>query len=417
MKNSVLKISSIIQPNKLLLILLGFGFIGLSAQNSPTDILPVGSTVKKLSSDQYLFLEGPVWINDSVLLFVDDGRSGMSQDIFQYDPIRKQFSTWPTNAAHCTGLSCDKNGDIIGASSNILMINKTGQLIKTLASGYNGKPFDNPNDLIADDKGGVYFSDPDFFLTSPPQDKTAVYYISPSGNVNRVIDDLGEPNGLVLSPDGTKLYVVDGNNKYVYSWDVSSDGSVSGKLSLAELHSANGITAAVDGMAIDINGNIYVATESGIQVFSPEGVAITTIVVPEQPSNCDFGGKDFKTLYITAHHTVNSNFISNLYSIDLNYPGYAVSRNLINSIPGKGIRTQSLALYPNPVGDLLHIRHSLGVVNSIEILDLEGGKNSFRVIKVNDSGIEINTKNLKPGMYLIKINAAQGSLTRKFLKE
>jgi len=200
------------------------------------------------------------------------------------------------------------------------MMNNAGQLIKTLASGYNGKPFNNPNDLIADKKGGVYFSDPDFFLTTPPQDRTAVYYIDPTGIVHRVIDDLAEPNGLVLSPDGSRLYVVDGNNKYVYSWVVASDGSVSGKLSLAELQSSNGVNAAADGMAIDIYGNIYVATEKGIQVFSPQGVAITTIVVPQQPSNCDFGGSDFKTLYITAR--------TNLYSINLNYPGYAVSRKI-----------------------------------------------------------------------------------------
>jgi sugar lactone lactonase YvrE/photosystem II stability/assembly factor-like uncharacterized protein len=372
-----------------------------------TDIVPAGSTVKKLSSNQYQFLEGPVWYNDSVLLFVDDGVVGNGPDIYKYDPVAKQFSNWPSNSTHCVGLTCDIYGNLIGASSNIIMMNKAGQLIKTLASGYNGKPFNNPNDLIADNKGGVYFTDPDFFVTTPPQDKTAVYYIDPAGNVTRVIEELVKPNGLVLSPDGTKLYVVETKNKFVYSWDVASDGSVSGKSSLAELQT--GVDSYADGMAIDSIGNIYIAGDKGIQVFSPQGVALTTIVVPEQPSNCDFGGSDFKTLYITAH--------SNLYSIDLNYPGYAVSRNLptlgINQIPEKPM----IGLYPNPVTDMLHVKLNEGIkVKAIEILNTVGKMESISLKSLAGTDVEINTQNLKPGIYLLRIDSDAGIVSGKFIK-
>lgn len=375
--------------------------------DSYTDIVPAGSTVKKLSSNQYQFLEGPVWYNNSRLLFVDDNMPGLAPDIFQYDPVSKQFSTWATNATHCTGLSCDMDGNLIGASSKILRMNQTDQQSTILAAIYQDKPFNNPNDLIADSKGGVYFTDPDFFLTTPPQDKTAVYYINSTGNVKRVIDDLAEPNGIVLSPDGTKLYVDDTKKKYIYSWDVASDGSVSGKKIFAELQF--GIDSYADGMAVDTNGNIYVAGDKGIQVFSPGGVAIATIAVPERPSNCDFGGSDFRTLYITTG--------TNLYSIDLNYPGYAVSRKLFTSVTDKEIKSQTVVLYPNPANDYLHIQHSLGRVNSIEILDMAGRENSAIQSIAGDSDIEINTHNLKPGMYFLRINAKQGSITRKFLKE
>ncbi len=323
----------------------------LASKYNISNIIPAGSMVKKLSTNQYVFTEGPVWYNDSALLFVDDNLPGSGPDIYQYEPISKQFSKWPAGSTHCTGLSCDKEGNLIGASSNIIMVDKAGQISKTLASGYNGKIFDNPNDLISDNKGGVYFSDPDFFLTNPPQDKTAVYYIDPVGNIIRVIDDVAEPNGLVLSPDGTKLYVDDGNSKYLYSWDVAPDGTVSGKLSLAELQTVSGNVAEADGMAIDIKGNFYVATGIGIQVFSPQGDSIATIVVPEQPSNCDFGGSDFKTLYITAR--------SNLYSIDLNYPGFAVSRvNLTSTehlIPNQPV----VEVYPNPFTEIATFEYQL----------------------------------------------------------
>lgn len=405
---------SALQPRKILLILLSIGFIGLHAQDT---IIPAGSTVIKLSSNQYKYLEGPVWYNDSVLLFVDDGMEGTGSNIYQYDPVALQFIKWPTNSTHCVGLSCDMDGNLIGASSNIVMMNKAGQVIKTLASLYNGKHFDNPNDLIADAKGGVYFSDPDFFIPIPPQDKTAVYYIDSTGNVIRVIDDVAEPNGLVLAPDGTKLYVVDGNSKYIYSWDVAPEGTVSGKITLAELQTVSGDIAEADGMAIDIHGNIYVATGKGIQVFSPEGEAIATIVVPEKPSNCDFGGSDFKTLYITAHHNVGSNYISNLYSISLNYPGYAVSRstspNGIGSIPNKS----PVEIYPNPASDVLYVQNNPGKVNLIEILNLDGKTESISSKKTEESGIEINIQNLKPGMYLLRIVYNEGMITRKFVKE
>jgi sugar lactone lactonase YvrE/photosystem II stability/assembly factor-like uncharacterized protein len=370
-----------------------------------TDIIPVGSTVKKLSSNQFIYTKGAVWYNDSVLLFADDFLPGTGPNIYQFEPISKQISKWPTNSTHCSGLSLDNNGNLIGASSNILMMNKAGQVIKTLASRYNGKPFDNPIDLIADNKGGVYFCDPDFFLTTFPQDKTAVYYIDSNGNVKRVIDDLAEPNGPVLSPDGAKLYVVDSANKYLYSWDVASDGSVSGKLSLAELQTKGGVNAGAIGEAIDSCGNIYVATEIGIQVFSPQGVAITTIVVPEQPWDCDFGGTDFKTLYITAS--------KNLYSIDLNYPGYAVSRKLTTEVENLSSNKSWIKIYPNPVKNVLHINIS-GNAGMLEAYDITG-KSVFQK-EIQESNTTIDVSGLKNGIYLVKVQSDNQQFIKKFVK-
>lgn len=414
MKTTTIQIRSIMNFQNLLCTSLFLGFY-LNVSFAQDPIIPEGSTVKKLSSNQFQFLEGPVWYKDSVLLFVDDWLAGSGPDIYKYDPDVKLYSKWPSNSTHCTGLTCDKDGNLIGASSSILLMNTAGQVIKTLASGYNGKPFNGPNDLIADKKGGVYFTDPDFFLTTPPQDKTAVYYVDSTGNVTRVIDELVKPNGLILSPDGTKLYADETENKYLYSWDVAADGSVSGKIIFAELQFGAGSYA--DGMAVDVKGNIYVAGDRGIQVFSPQGEAITTIAVPERPSNCDFGGIDFKTLFITAGHTVNSNFISNLYSINLNYPGYAVSRevgpNAVNSIPSPPM----FEIYPNPGRDVLFIQNIFDKVNSIEVLNMNGEILSMNYLNNKNQDIEINTQKLTTGMYLLRIDSKTGIVTRKFVKE
>ena len=92
MKKFTLNISSILQSNKLILILLGFSYFGLHAQNSTTDIIPAGSTVKKLSSDQFYWSKGLVWFNDSVMLFCEDFLPESGPDINQYNPISKKFS-------------------------------------------------------------------------------------------------------------------------------------------------------------------------------------------------------------------------------------------------------------------------------------------------------------------------------------
>ena len=407
MKELTIQIRSIMQPQKLLssLLLLGLCINGLHAQDSLTDIIPAGSSITKLSSNQFIFIEGPVWYRDSVLLFTDADVN--PNKIYRYNPIGNQFSVFRNNSLGSNGLTCDKAGNLLACESKrIVMMNEAGIETKILADMYNAAAFNGPNDLIADDKGGVYFTDPVFFVT-PSQDKEAVYYIDSTGSIIRIIDDLATPNGIILSPDGTKLYVVDSDNKYVYSWDVATDGSVSGKSNLAELQTTGGVASGADGMAIDINGNIYVASEKGIQIFSHLGAAITTIAVPEIPSNCDFGGAGFKTLYITAR--------KNIYSIDLNYPGYAVSRtalpNGINTIPDKTL----VEIYPNPVNDNLTI-HISDEANKghLTILNLNGQQLIERQITEQQTVIDVGT--LPSGVYFVKVTDDRMVEMGKFVK-
>ena len=104
MKMFTIQIKSIMKPSRFILVLFSFCFIGAYAQVSPTDIIPAGSTVTKLSSNQYQFLEGPVWYNDSVLLFVDDAIG--SPNIFQYNPVGKQVKPLLQNV--CFSLAKEK---------------------------------------------------------------------------------------------------------------------------------------------------------------------------------------------------------------------------------------------------------------------------------------------------------------------
>jgi gluconolactonase len=399
------------KPQKLLLgtfLLLGFGFIGLHAQVSRTDIIPIGSSVTKLSSNQFKFTEAPVWYGDSVLLFTDDGIR--PPNIFKYNPIGKQFSIFLNYSVDYNGLTCDKTGNLLACESDtksIVMMNNAGAVIKSLTGIYNGKTYNGPNDLIADDKGGVYFTDP-VFLGSRNQDKEAVYYIDPTGNVKRVIDDLAKPNGILLSPDGTKLYVVDTENKYVYSWDVASDGSISDKSNLALLHTTGGVASGADGMAIDIKGNIYVASDLGIQIFSPEGAYITKIAVQETPSNCDFGGKDFKTLYITAY--------KNLYSIDLNYPGYAVSKKTLPDAMYSLQDKPMFEIYPNPASDKITIETTANqTIGELSIFNIN--RQDVITRQINGSMMQLDISNLSSGIYFVRLTAEKEVQVGKFVKQ
>jgi gluconolactonase len=129
------------------------------------------------------------------------------------------------------------------------------------------------------------------------QEGQCVYYLSPDyATVTRVADDLVQPNGIIGTADGKTLYVADIGDKKTYAYDISKEGVLSNKRLFCEMGS--------DGMTIDEQGNVYL-TGKGVSVFNPAGEKIKQIDVPEGwTANVTFGGKDRKTLFITASDSV-----------------------------------------------------------------------------------------------------------------
>ena len=168
-----------------------------------------------------------------------------------------------------------------------------------IADNYQGKRFNNPNDLWIDAKGGIYFTDPAYYLRlTIEQDGEYVYYIPPDRlSVQRVIDDTIRPNGIVGIPDNKLLYVADPGQRTVFRYTINEEGILSNKTEY--------VKSGTDGMTIDSEGNIYL-TGRGISVYNPNGTLIETISVPEGTSNLCFGGSDKKTLFITARTSVYS---------------------------------------------------------------------------------------------------------------
>lgn len=191
--------------------------------------------------------------------------------------------------------------------------------VTTIASHYNGKPLNSPNDLCFDKQGRIYFTDPRYGDASDvEQDCMAVYRIELDGSLTRVIDDMETPNGILISADNRSLYLVDhnpapGGARTLVAYDIDEQGKCKRRGILHDFGSGYG----GDGMVLDIKGNIYLTAgegdAAGIYIFTPSGEQIGFIHTPEIAGNCTFGGPDMRTLYIAAS--------TSLYRIKLNIPG------------------------------------------------------------------------------------------------
>jgi gluconolactonase len=196
-------------------------------------------------------------------------------------------------------VACERDGQIAAISAD-------GKQRRVVAGEYMGKRFNAPNDLVVDRSGGVYFTDPSFRAPMPlPQGKTAVYYVTAKGEVTRLIDDLPNPNGVILSPDEKTLYVIPSGQAEMMAYPVTGAGKIGKGEVFCTLKQSEGKKGTGgDGLTIDIKGNLYITSQLGLQVFSPAGKALGIIAFPEQPANVTFGGKDVKTLFVTAQTSV-----------------------------------------------------------------------------------------------------------------
>lgn len=186
----------------------------------------------------------------------------------------------------------------------------------SLASTYKDTRFNAPNDVVIDKSGGIYFTDPRFRAPDPwPQEKEAVYYRAADGQVTRLIEDRIAPNGVILSPDEKTLYVIPSMEKQMWAYSVESPGKIGKGKVFCELTQPEGKTdSGGDGLTIDTNGNLYITTGLGLQVYDATGKQLGIIKIPEQPANVTFGGKDRKTLFVTAR--------TSLYSVQTKATGH-----------------------------------------------------------------------------------------------
>jgi gluconolactonase len=221
-------------------------------------------------------------------------------------------TTLVEDSGQAAGLTMDPKGQIIGAqySRKVSIIYPKEEV---LTDSFDGKPYIRPNDVIADKKGGVYFTDCYQVRAkkSPDDLPQAVYYITPNTHkVVRVATDVGRPNGITLSADGKTLYVNDWDGAYLLTYSVQADGTLKnrknfGKYTLKQ-ETDHGLVSGADGLCIDSAGHAFAATPAGLQVFSPKGEHLGDIQAPYDmpPQNCGFGGPNYSDLYVTGRGVV-----------------------------------------------------------------------------------------------------------------
>jgi gluconolactonase len=261
-----------------------------------------------LVQEGFTFLEGPVWRPvEGVLLFTDIPEN----TIHRLNPSGS-VDVFRTPSDNANGLANHTDGRLLAAEHGARRVSKTlpdGGVV-AFAADYQGAAFNSPNDIAVRSDGTVYFTDPPYGLAGRNReiDFNGVFRVTPTGAVLAEWEgDLASrPNGLVLSPDETLLFIADTAGSVVRVYDVASDGSLSGERPFVSAPSP-------DGMAMDADGNLYVTTSSGVDVFAASGAPWGTIEVARAPANCTFGGSEGKTLYITARQ--------GLYQVDVLVPG------------------------------------------------------------------------------------------------
>jgi len=262
---------------------------------------PVPENAKpELIASGFQFVEGPVW-SDSIGLLFSDLDGNIAYRWTEVDSITEYLNP----SYNSNGLTYDSEGRLIIAQTGLRRVARLefDGSQTSLANNYNGKKLNSPNDPVVKSDGSIFFTDPPFNIPSGEKQElsfSGIYRISPYGRLQLLDSTLNLPNGICFSKDETKLYVNNSKVRIIYVWDVINDSTIANK---REFASINPIGYA-DGMKIDTEGNLFCTGPEGVWMFSPEGNLLDKIPLPQNPSNCNWGDADRKTLYITAGNSV-----------------------------------------------------------------------------------------------------------------
>lgn len=262
------------------------------------NLIRKGAEPQRVASD-FKFTEGPAVDQEGNVFFTDQPNNR----IHKWSPDNG-ISIFMEDAGRANGLYFDQHGNLLACAdekNELWQIDKEKN-ITVLVKDFEGKKLNGPNDLWIAPSGGIYFTDPFYkrnywTRTEKEIDEQRVYFLSPDKRkLSVAMDGFVQPNGIIGSPDGKKLFIADIGARKTYVFDVGADGTLSNRRLFTEMGS--------DGMTLDAKGNLYI-TGKGVTVFDPSGKQIGHIPIEEPwTANICFGGKDGKTLFITASTAV-----------------------------------------------------------------------------------------------------------------
>lgn len=266
------------------------------------------------------FTEGPIWHPDEKHLIFSDMPGNHMRRWSAEDGITTFRK--PSNMAN--GNCYDALGRIVTcehATSRVTRTELDGS-ISVLATHWNGKELNSPNDIVLARDGSIYFTDPTFgrmeYYGVPREqelDFQGVFRILPDAEgepeLQLLADDFEQPNGLCFTLDGKDLFVNDTERGHIRLFDVGEDGSLSNDRVWTEVTGEG--EGAADGMKVDSAGNVYCTGPGGVHVFDDRATLLGRILVPEMVANFNWGGDDLRSLFLTAS--------TSLYRVRVETPG------------------------------------------------------------------------------------------------
>lgn len=267
------------------------------------EIVDTTGTLEQLVTG-FAFTEGPAWHPGHHELIFSD----MPGDCMRRYTVDRGIEVFrhPSNMAN--GNTWDRDGSLVTcehATSRVVRAKKDGSL-EIMASHFNGKELNSPNDIIVKRDGFIYFTDPDFgrreyFGVKRDKDLEfqGVYRVGPGGgDVELLSKELQQPNGLAFSMDESLLYVADTPAETIHVFDVLPDGVIAGMRPFAEVKGDG--KGRPDGLKVDIDGHVFCAGPGGIHVFDAAGTFLGRVRIPEHTSNFTWGGEDMMDVFVTA---------------------------------------------------------------------------------------------------------------------
>jgi len=279
-------------------------------------LIPDDATVERVAGG-FEFTEGPVWAGAPGLLF----SSPNTNAIYRLEPEAGRVSVFRSKSGYTgadigryhqpgsNGLTFDPEGRLTicqHGNRRVIRVNPHGDTT-VLADRYRGRRLNSPNDLVYRSDGTLYFTDPPFGLPGVDDDPdrelgfSGVFRVR-DGEVALVTDELAGPNGIAFSPDEKYLYVGnwDPGAKVVMRYEIDGDGHAAGAGEVLHDMTAAPGEDAIDGIKVDVEGNLYVCGPGGVWILSPDGERLGLLQLPENPHNLAWGDADARGLYITA---------------------------------------------------------------------------------------------------------------------
>ncbi|WP_430255867.1 SMP-30/gluconolactonase/LRE family protein [Neorhizobium sp. DAR64872/K0K18] len=276
------------------------------------------SGLEELYSD-CRWAEGPVWFSDlQCLIWSDIPNQRMLRWV--KDGGVSVFRT-PSNFTN--GNTRDRQGRLVSCEHGGRRVTRTeiDGSITVLAESYEGKRLNSPNDVVVRSDGSVWFTDPTYgiksdyegFRAEPEQATRNVYRLDlETGEIDAVVTDFGQPNGIAFSPDEKILYVADSSSshdpsapRHIRAFDVVDGRQLKNSRVFCDID--NGLA---DGFRVDVAGNVWTSAGDGVHCFGPDGKLLGKILLPQTAANLTFGGPRRNQLFITATKSLYAIFLA-----------------------------------------------------------------------------------------------------------